>query len=121
MIDRLDEVEELLEEIYTEIDKKYFDKLNGGIIIEENICYHPCGKNGELLCLGAYRIDLMGRSIVIYYGSIMEVFAYLTREELKEKLKGILLHELTHHLEFLAGENDLVIEDEKYIKEYLDE
>lgn len=121
MIDRLDEVQELLEEIYDEIDKVYFNKLNGGIVIEENICYHPRGKNKELICLGAYRKDLMGRSIVIYYGSIMEVFSYLTKEQLKEKLREVLLHELTHHLEFLAGENDLVIEDEKYIKEHLNE
>lgn len=48
----------------------------------------------------------------------MEMYRYASREILKEKLEEVLLHEFTHHLEFLANEWELVIEDNKFIEEY---
>ncbi|EFI41508.1 MULTISPECIES: metallopeptidase family protein [Peptoniphilus] len=118
MEDRLDEVENILNEIYDEIPQRMFKYLNGGIIIEENICYHPESKNDDLICLGAYKRSMLGNSIIIYYGSFMNMYGYLSHEELKEKLRETLHHELTHHLEWLAKENDLEIEDREFINRY---
>lgn len=113
-----DEFSDLVEEVYDEFDKKYFDGLNAGIIIEENIFYHPESVDDDLIALGAYRRDLLGNSIVIYYGSFMKMFGYLEKEDLKEKIKSTLGHELTHHLEFSAGENGLEVEDLEFINKY---
>lgn len=118
MLDRLDEVEELLNEIYEETPKILFRDLNGGIVIEEDICYHPESINNDLICLGVYRRDMLGRNIAIYYGSIMKLFGHLSREELKEKLKGVFYHELTHHNEYLAKEYGLEIEDREFLNKY---
>jgi hypothetical protein len=44
----------------------------------------------------------------------------LPKEELRKKLMKTLKHEFTHHLESMAGEKDLEIEDEKFIREYFE-
>ncbi|MDO5715324.1 MAG: metallopeptidase family protein [Tissierellia bacterium] len=116
--DRLDEVEEILNDIYDEIPAKYLKGLNGGILISEEIKYHPKAKRKDLIVLGQYERSILGRSITIFYGSFMEMFGFLTHEELREKLKETLFHELTHHLEFLANEKDLELEDLRQLQEY---
>lgn len=117
-IDRLDEVEELLNEIYEEIPEKYWKNLTGGIVISEDIKYHPEDKDNHLIILGQYERGRWGNRITIFYGSFMENFWDLTREELKEKLWDTLTHELTHHLEFEARENDLELEDLRQLENY---
>ncbi|CDZ74673.1 hypothetical protein ING2D1G_0490 [Peptoniphilus sp. ING2-D1G] len=116
--DRLDEFQSIVEELYYGFDQRYFKYLNGGIVIEEGVCYHPASKDKDLLVLGAYKRDIVGNSIILYYGSFMEMYGYLTREDLEERISDTLRHELTHHLEFLARENDLEIEDLEYIQRY---
>ncbi len=116
--DRLDEFQSIVEKIYDEIDERFLEHLNGGVVIEEEVYYHPESKNEDLLVLGAYKRDLIGRSIILYYGSFMDMYGYLTKEELEEKIRETFEHELTHHLEFLARENNLEIEDLKYIQKY---
>ena len=61
----------------------------------------------------------MGRLIEIYYGSFERMFSYMDRDQLKDKLREVLRHEFRHHIESLAGERGLEIEDEKYINRYL--
>lgn len=117
-VDRLDEVNDILDEIYEEIPKYVLEGLNGGIIISEEIKYHPESVDNELLILGQYERTILGQRVVIFYGSIMEIFWDLPREELKEKLRGVLFHELTHHMEFRAHNNDLEIEDKNFIDKY---
>jgi hypothetical protein len=56
---------------------------------------------------------------LIYYGSFIRVYGELDLPEAKEKLRGVLLHEFRHHLESLAGERGLEIEDEINFREYL--
>ena len=48
----------------------------------------------------------------------MDMYRFSSRDRLKDKLEEVLLHEFTHHLEFLANEWGLVIEDEKFLEEY---
>ena len=54
----------------------------------------------------------------MYYGSFMALYSYYSHEEIAEKLKETLYHELTHHLETLAGENDLVLEDLAFMERH---
>lgn len=117
-IDRSSEFEEILEELIEEMPQGLVESLDGGVIIEEDIMYHPDSKEDDLICLGAYRHDMLGSSIVMYYGSFMEMYWDLVREDFKEKIKNTLYHEFTHHVEYLSGERDLEISDEKYLKKY---
>ena len=115
---RIDEVEEILEDICESIPSYAFDHLNGGIILSEDKKYHEESRADDLLIMGEYQRSILGNMIKIYYGSFMEMYRYSSRERLREKLEEVLLHEFTHHLEFLANEWGLVIEDEKFLEEY---
>lgn len=117
-LERIDEVQEILEEICESIPSYAYEHLNGGIILTEEVKYHEESRNEDLLIMGEYQRSVLGNMIKIYYGSFMEMYRFSPREILKEKLEEVLLHEFTHHLEFLANEWGLVIEDNKFLEEY---
>ena len=115
----IDEINEMLDEIAAELPKEIFNDLNGGVSILPETKRSESDPSGGLLTLGEYRRDQMGRYIVLYYGSICAVHGHETRDEMRENLRKLLAHELTHHIESLAGERDLEIEDEIDLAEYL--
>ena len=117
-LDRIDEVEEILEEICESIPSYAYEHLNGGIILTEERKFHQESYAEDLLIMGEYQRSILGNMIKIYYGSFMDLYRFSPRERLKEKLEEVLLHEFTHHLEFLANEWGLVIEDNKFLEEY---
>lgn len=117
-LNRIDEVEEILDEICESIPAYAFDHLNGGIILVEEKKYHEEARNEDLLVMGEYQRSVLGKMIKIYYGSFMEMYRFSSSDRLREKLEEVLLHEFTHHLEFLANEWGLVIEDKKFLEEY---
>ena len=117
-LERIDEVEEILEEICESIPSYAYEHLNGGIILTEERKFHQESYAEDLLIMGEYQRSILGNMIKIYYGSFMDLYRFSPRERLKEKLEEVLLHEFTHHLEFLANEWGLVIEDNKFLEEY---
>jgi len=114
----IEEFDLLLGEIADEVPGELFRRLNGGIILREESKLHPQG-TGDLFIMGEYvsRHD-MGRCIIIYYGSFLCAYGHLPRHALREKLRATLLHELTHHLESLAGERGLELKDRQQLEEY---
>jgi len=114
----IETVEEILGQIIDEIPEMFFEQLNGGIHLLEECKEHP-ESQGNLYIMGEYctRRDL-GRFINIYFGSFMRVYAYAPVDVLCQKLRASLLHELTHHLESLAGERDLAVQDQLDLAEY---
>lgn len=120
-IDRIDEFEEILEELCNEMPEEFFRGLNGGIIIEEDVMYHPLAENNDIICLGAYKRNILGNSIIMYYGSFMEMYWDKVHEEFKELIRKTLYHEFTHHLENLSRECGLEIKDEEELKKYIEE
>jgi len=116
----LDEMEEMLNEIVATFPKALFNKLNGGIILLPEVKRNPKGKRNDLYILGQYHFGGgMGRYISIYYGSFNRVYGYLDKEGLRDRLIDTLKHEFIHHLESLAGERDLEIEDQENMARYL--
>ena len=115
----IDEIYDMLDDIADELPQEVFRNLNGGVSLLPETKRSSADPYGGLYTLGEYRHDQMGRYIVLYYGSIRAVHGHEPREELYESLKKLLVHELTHHIEALAGERDLEIEDEKNLNEYL--
>ena len=115
----IDEAQEMLEEIAETLPQDFYRYLNGGILLLPEAKLSPYAKENDLWIMGEYqRGGSMGRMIKIYYGSFQKMYAHLSPEELKEQLRHTLLHEFTHHLESLAGERGLEIEDEIQLKEY---
>ena len=116
----IDEIHDMLDEIAAGLPDEVFNELNGGVSLLPETRYSDADPGGGLYTLGEYRRDQMGRYIVIYYGSICAVHGNCTRQAIYEHLKELLTHELTHHIESLAGERDLEIEDEEFLVDYFE-
>ena len=109
----------LLDDIADELPTELYRELNGGIVLTDEARLHPYAQNNDLYILGIYIRDNLGKSIKIYYGSIIRVFPNKTLEEYREILRRILVHEVRHHNEYLAGVDDLVYYDDEQIAKYL--
>jgi len=114
----IEEFDAMLDEIAQEIPAEFFGGLSGGIVLREECKLHPEGE-GNLYILGEYsNRRSMGRCIRIYYGSFMRTHGHLSSGSLRGKVRTTLLHELTHHLESLAGERGLEVKDRQQLEEY---
>ncbi|MCL2617129.1 MAG: hypothetical protein FWD96_05745 [Defluviitaleaceae bacterium] len=99
------------------LPQSIYNELNGGILLLPG----TAADDDELLILGQYHVEPfgMGRYITVYYGSMIEAFGHLGPRAFLKKLKDVLHHELVHHLEDLAGDNSLEIQDTLDIERYL--
>ncbi len=115
----LEEFEETAMEITDTFPEDFFRELNGGVMIRERSRIHPAAEDHDLFVLGEYHRDrYLGRFVVLYYGSFVRCFGGTSREEQRERIRKVLLHEFRHHLESLAGERDLEIEDAVELSQY---
>ncbi len=115
----VEEMKGMLDEIADELPGEFFAQLNGGIILLPEVKMHPRSEANDLYILGEYHHEgTLGRFIVIYYGSFMRVYGKLPPDEIKKKLIGTVKHEFRHHLENMAGEYDLEVEDAQYLAKY---
>lgn len=115
----IEEVQDILDELAEELPQEFYRELNGGILLlpERRVSNEALAE--DLFVMGEYRRSgSMGRYIVIYYGSFMEIYGRSSYEKLKEELRSTLRHEFTHHLEHLAGERGLEIEDAERMARY---
>jgi hypothetical protein len=113
-----DEIGEILDEVAAELPQDFYRELNGGVNLLPVTKYHEQSRNGDLYILGEYCRDAMGRYINIYYGSLTANFPYLEAAEMRARLKQLLIHEFTHHLESLAGEHSLEDRDDARLDDY---
>ena len=115
----LDVFEEYTMEIADSFPEVFFRELNGGVMVRAGSPLHPAAEDHDLFILGEYHIDrYLGRFIVLYYGSFAQCFGTCSEEEIRGQIRKVLLHEFRHHLESLAGERDLEIEDAVNISQY---
>lgn len=115
----LEEFETIVQDIINSLPEDFFRELNGGVIVREQEKRHPASLGDDLFIVGEYQINrYLGRFVVLYYGSFLRCCGGWPRERLREKIRKVILHEFRHHLESLAGERDLEIEDAIEIAEY---
>ena len=115
----IEEVQIILDEIAEELPPEIYKDLNGGIILLPQVKLHKESVDDDLYVMGEYRHErISGRYIVVYYGSVEKLFGNLSRNRLKNKLRSVIKHEFIHHLESMAGERHLEIEDEHKLAEY---
>ena len=115
-----DQAAAMLDEIVDELPAELCKNLNGGVyLLPETKRHHESKRRQPLYILGEYisRYDL-GKFIYLYYGSFMKVYPHLPPDKLRIVLKRVLIHELVHHVEFLAGERGLEIKDEIEMERY---
>jgi len=115
MID-IESFETILNELSEELPVAFYDELNLGIVISENEKIHPKSAASPLYILGEYRHDMVGRGIVIYFGSFMQCYGGASEQVLRQKMRETLRHEFRHHMESRAGLRDLEIIDKMEIE-----
>ncbi len=116
----IDTFEALLEELAEEIPKPFYEELNGGICVSESAKLHPKAKAKDLYVMGEYHNHpVLGKYIMIYYGSFKKVYPTLSEDILREKLRATLRHEFRHHMESRSGMRDLEIIDSMELEKYL--
>ena len=115
-----EEAAAMLDEIAEEMPAAFFSDLNGGVYLLPEAKRHPeSSRRRPLYIMGEYirRHDL-GKYINLYYGSFARIYEQLPPEEWRARLKRVLAHEFTHHVEFLAGERGLEIKDKAEMERY---
>ena len=114
-----EEFETATYEIAETFPEDFFRELNGGVMVKEDCRLHPAAVDHDLFVMGEYHCDrYLGRFVVLYYGSFLRCFGHCSEYYLREKIRKVLLHEFRHHLESLAGERDLEIEDAIELSRY---
>ena len=113
-----EQAREALGEIADSLPREIYDRLNGGVILLPRSKRHP--KGAGLYILGEYHYEPcgFGRYITLYYGSFLRVFGDIPDDKLIEELGATLRHELVHHLENLAGDDTLELEDARSIQRH---
>ena len=118
MIPAYDQMGDWLEEIAAQFPEAFFEDLDGGIQLEEKELADPDFPPGEMYIMGEYVHDLLGRYILLYYGSFA---ALLSGEVWKEEIFATVAHEFTHHLEETAGLHALDDKDLEFLQAALEE
>jgi len=99
----LDEFAALLDRVIENIPPQYLRRLNGGFNLRQ-------GKKREdgYYILGEYVEDgWLGCYIVFYYGSFVGLLKGESRQRWEEEIIDTVYHEMQHHLESMAGRDDL--------------
>lgn len=110
---------EMAEEINAGLPERFFKELNGGVQADPKRKIHPKSVGESLVILGEYHRDYyFGRYIVLYYGSFLQIYGNADKEVWRRQLDHTIRHEFRHHLESLAGERDLEMEDEIRLAQY---
>ena len=112
-----EEAEAALDEIADALPQEIFRGLNGGYVLTPETLVDADG----LVILGQYHVEPrgLGRYITVNYGSLLAVYGHMRPSNFYRKLRQVLHHELTHHLESLAGDKSLEVQDEIDRAKYL--
>lgn len=117
MILTIDEVYDILDELAEEIPPALFESLNGGILLLEDEVPDP-DAGEDIFIMGEYCWDELGKYINLYYGSFAAVLQDEPREVWVDELRTTLRHELTHHVEGMAGDRSLEYKDMAELEEF---
>ena len=99
----------VLDSLMEQLPEGIFRSLNGGVSLIEDERMSDDGR----YTLGTYFVNGMGRYIEIYYGSFVKLYGDMDDETFEKRLKKTLHHELTHHIENMAGDRSLERWDER--------
>ncbi len=111
MFPSYEEMGQILDDLAEELPEVFFEGLNLGVVLFENLKIHDEATNKELVILGEYHRTKIGRQIRIYYSSFRQIYGHVEYDELVEALRETLRHEFTHHIQDLAGDKGLEIQD----------
>lgn len=110
----LDEFTELAHRLVDEVPSRLVRDLNGGLMV-----LPETKREEEFLIMGEYIEEgYLGSFIVFYYGSFAALLGDAEPVVWEDELRETVWHELRHHLESLAGVDDLTREELEELARY---
>ena len=98
-----DEFADMLDLAIERIPERFLRALTGGFNVQEEK-----KRDGDYYVMGEYIEDgLLGNFIMFYYGTFKALLADEPLAVWEEEIMDTVLHELQHHLESMAGRDDL--------------
>ena len=91
-----------------DIPAPLLDQLNLGIAVISDK-----QEEDDYYVMGEYIENGMGCHVVLYYGSFLAVLSGESQEAWEEEIRDTIQHELQHHIESLAGEENLARQEEE--------
>ncbi|MBQ3557394.1 MAG: metallopeptidase family protein [Oscillospiraceae bacterium] len=119
MIPTYEQMGDMLEEVAAQFPDAFFEGLDGGIRLEEQALPDPDFPPGEMYIMGEYCHDLLGRYILLYYGSFAALLADEDEEAWLDEIFVTVAHEFTHHLEDAAMLHALDDADAAFLQQAL--
>ena len=116
-----DQVGLLLDDMAEEFPPEFFQELNGGVCLLPEAKPDPEFPPGEMYIMGEYVHDMLGRYIVLYYGSFAALLSEEDETVWKDEIFATVAHEFTHHLEETAGLHALDDKDAEFLRQALEE
>ena len=117
MVPTYEQMGDWLDEIAQEFPEAFFEELDGGIQLEEGELPDPDFPPGEMYIMGEYCHDMLGRYILLYYGSFVQLFREESEEVWKDEIFATVAHEFTHHMEETAGLHALDDKDAEFLRQ----
>ena len=121
MVLTIDEVNDCLDEMAEGFPEALFRELNGGVCLLEDTVPDPDFPPGEMYIMGEYVHDMLGRYILLYYGSFAALLADEDEEAWKDEIFATVAHEFTHHMEETAGLHALDDKDAEFLRQAMEE
>ena len=121
MID-IEEYGRIVSGLMDELPDEFFRGLSGGVIVSEALVIPDHARGDDLYTMGQYQVLSSMRQIVLFKGSFDRLYPLADAAEARRVLRGVLRHELRHHLEALGGvrnSSSLEAEDEREKQAYL--
>ena len=121
MVLSFEQAGDLLDKLAESFPEALFDELNGGVNLLEEAVPDQEFPEARVYVLGEYCNDLLGRYILLYYGSFAALLSKEDEAGWKAEIFATVAHEFTHHLEETAGLHTLDDKDFEFLQEALAE
>lgn len=121
MVPTYEQMGDWLEEIAGQFPEAFFADLDGGIQLEEEALEDPEFSSGEMYIMGEYCHDVLGRYILLYYGSFVQLLQEEDETVWKDEIFATVAHEFTHHMEETAGLHALDDKDVEFLRQAMEE
>lgn len=102
----------------TEIPPILLEGLNLGVIINPELKRSVDEPNR--IIKGQYVVNRLGNQIILHYGTFNYLYANRPESLWQEAIRATIKHEFIHHIERLAGQDDLAKKEqiESYIRKH---
>ena len=112
-------IAEILDDMVDALPQDVLKDLSG-VYLDHQVKHNEKIPSDSYYVMGEYVVDpYLGKRIELHYGSIEAVHGNLVLTDMQNELHRILMHELRHHLETLAGCDDLMKADDEYVRDAL--